>query len=615
MARSHVRVVPLTTVCLCFGLLGACKSKPDDSPPATSGEEASSSPAINPDDAPPTDDALAQPGTAEFDDPRAVAVEVAKSSAAASTGGKGVKNLGFNLEKISHLFALKATAKLPSWGASGEGEPTLTRDDDLDTAWRCELGQANPCVLALALPEKAKLEVVRLYGAAGPNYRDYKGNPRVAKVRIHTDAGYVDAELPDGANHAYVRFDAPIESQSLAIEVLDVHAGDKSKLVHIADVEIYGTDGVPRAPMTLDPEQAWASWETTQWSDADAGGEHTIRQVFLYALGPAAAAGEAPAKHRLARATAVYGLAGDDYALFERLNGTSCEDVDGGYVLFDKRSRMHYPVNDLGGAGAQVYRHTAGHGFAVGWMNDDGQFTIKGVVEEGGVLKWKRPPKDGVEDGKALLSSWGFDPDPLPRGVPLGGAVAGCHRGATGELDAISGVAKLDGAPLDPAQWMVCSVGGDTLFASASCDAKPRAYQLDGAGKLVDKFEGKQADARGLRLRRVGDRLFVELSTERGDSASLFLAEPGALHQLERNGGLYVRPPSSCEPCTDEWLNPEGTIAEGEALGDEGDQVEEPIEDEEPEDEEPLDDEEPVEDEASQNDERPAAPPNPTLPG
>ena len=127
---------------------------------------------------------------------------------------------------------------------SSQGEAKLAQDDDLDTAWRCDFGGAQPCVLGVALPESAKVEVIRLYVAAGPKWRDHKGHPRVAKVRVHTDAGYADAEIDDGANHAYVKFSAPIQTQSLAIEVLGVHDGDKDKQVHIAEAEIYGTEGV-----------------------------------------------------------------------------------------------------------------------------------------------------------------------------------------------------------------------------------------------------------------------------------------------------------------------------------------------------------------------------------
>src|SRR5690606_37038016 len=106
-------------------------------------------------------------------------------------------------------------------------------------------------------------------------------------------------------NHSYVRFDAPIETQFIAIEVLETHAGKSDALVHFAEVEIYGTNGVPRQPIVLDPDLAWASWETTSWSD-----EHTIRQVFINFARPGQTAvdpEQGPSKHRLARATAVFG--------------------------------------------------------------------------------------------------------------------------------------------------------------------------------------------------------------------------------------------------------------------------------------------------------------------
>jgi hypothetical protein len=619
MVRPYdlVRPTLLTTLALGFALTGACKSNPDESAASADGggDKAADTSKAGEESQTTTDGTVPLPGSGD-DDPRAAALAITKATTASTIPAKGIKNLGFSLEKIIHLFALKTTAKLPDWGARGEGEAKQAQDDDLDTAWRCEFGGAQACVLGLALPESAKVEVLRIYVAAGPKFRDHKGHPRVAKIRVHTDAGYADVEVADGANHAYVRFDAPIQTQSLALEVLDVHAGDKDKQVHIAEVEVYGTEGVPRPPMALDPQQAWVNWETTMWSD-----DAKIRQLFIYT-------GDGTARRRLARATAVFGEAGDDYALFERLTGTDCTETEGSYVLFDKRNRMYYPLNDLGGAGSLVFRHKAGRGFGVGWMNDSGQFTIKGIVDEGGKLTWKRPPKDGTQDGKALLSSWGFDTDPLQRGVPHGGAVAGCHQAGIGELEPVIAAAKLSD-PLDAAQWMICSVGGDTLYASAPCDGKARAYQLDAGRKLVGKHESKKDDARGLRLRRTGDLLFVELSAEQGNTASLMLSSPGSFTQLERHGGLFVRPPSSCTPCSDEWKNPEAPLEdvpddatgdeefagegefadEGEEFVDEGDEGE--FADEGDEELPGMDEgeEEPEEPEA------PAAPEHPTLPG
>ncbi|HVI00269.1 MAG TPA: hypothetical protein VM869_16245 [Enhygromyxa sp.] len=505
----------------------------------------------------------------EPDDPRATALTIAKSPAPSPIAGKGAKSLGFSLDKITHLFSLAATAKIPDWGAPGQGEPKLARDDDLDTAWQCELGDGKPCVLGLALPEKAKVEVLRIYGAAGPRYRDYTGHPRVASVRVHTEAGYVDASLADGANHAYVRFDAPIETQWLAIEVLGTHPGKDDALVHLAEIEVYGTDGAPRQPIELDPDFAWASWETTAWSAS--GGDHTIRQVFLNFSRPSLTPEDPPSSRRLLRATAVFGQASDDYLLFERLHGTDCSEARGSYVLFDRRNRMFYPLGDLGGAGANVYRHAAGRGFAVGWMGE-GVFTIKGIVEEAGVLEWRRPPSVPPSSGEALLREWGFETEPLARAHAIDEATAGCHRAAAGELDPLLTTAKfMQVGAEDPGDWLVCSVGEDTLFASAPCGKPARAYQLSD-GKLVGKHEGKHDDARALRVHRVGDRVLVELSAAGGDTSTLLWAEPGRLLALGEQAGLFVRPPAACSECDDAWPNPAAVpsiVEGGETSGDE----------------------------------------------
>lgn len=601
-----------TTVTLALALagllagLGACKDKTGEEPGGDSPKQAE---VTNEDGAtepePPDPSAATPPAvtTSEADDPRTAALAITKSVKASAINGRGAKSLGFRIGKLTHLFALAATVKRPEWGAEGESEATFARDDNLDTAWQCKFGAAKPCVLGLVLPEKAKLEVVRLFTAAGPRWRHYTGHPRVAKVRVHTELGYVDAELADGANHAYVRFDAPIETQFIAIEVLEVHAGKTDALVHIAELELYGTDGVPRPAIELDPDLAWASWETTSWSD---GSDHVIRQVFINIAESGQAAidpEQGPRRRRIARATALFGNAGDDYLLFERLHGTDCGDHRGSYVLFDKRNRMVYPLGDLGGAGADVYRHSGGRGFVVGWVRD-GQFTAKGVVEEGGELKWKRPPKVAPEDGEALLREWGFETEPLPRGIPIDGAIPGCHRAALGELNPLISAAKFkDAAAQDPSDWIVCSVGQDTVYASAPCHAPARAYQLSGT-KLVGKHKGKKNDGRGLRLRRVGDRLLIELSAENGDTGTVLWSEPGSLVEIARDGALFVRPPSSCGTCEDSWPNPAGpdpseTVDEGEGDGND----------------ESLDNGEPNQDGNDEPAAQPAPRPSPSPPG
>lgn len=513
----------------------------------------------------------ADDGDEEPDDPRAADVVIARAEAPSPTSAKGAKSLGFSLAKLLPLYALAGTAKLPDWGAVGEGVAKLARDDNLDTAWTCTHGGDKPCVFGLALPETGKVEVLRLYTAAGPRYRDYKAHPRVAKVRVHTDAGHVDVKLADGANHAYVRFDEPVETRSVAVEVLELHKGNKDQLVHIAELEVYGTAGAPRAPLELDPERAWVSWETTQWGGPE--GDRVIRQLFVNFARPGQAEIDpeaGPARKRFNRATGVFGKSGDDFMLFERLYGTSCDEHRGSYMLYDRRNRMFYPLGDLGGAGAPVYRHQSGRGYAVGWASG-GEFTVKGVVEEAGELVWKRPPKAGVDDAAAQLRKWGFDPTPLARGRSLERPPTGCHRAGTGELDAMVSAAKLSvGGEFDPSQWLVCELGSAKLYASATCDGPAQAYLVDG-GDLVGKHESKEADARGLRLRRFGPQMLLELSAEKGDTATLYWVEADKLIELESNGGLYVRPPASCAPCEDGWQGPGGEV-ESESEDEGGDE-------------------------------------------
>lgn len=497
----------------------------------------------------------------EVDDPRAVALAIPKATTPLAFAAKGGKSLPNSLAKIQHLYALAATAKQPDWGAPGTSEPKLSRDDDLDTSWTCEFGQANACVLGFALPESAKVEILRIYAAAGPRFRDYTGNPRVDELRVHTDAGFVDVSLPDGANHAYVIFDKPVETQTIALELLGVHAAKSSKLAHFADVEIYGSEGVPRAPIALEASQAWVSWETTAWDEGKSG-KHTIRQTFVEFLRPDALSSPRdpatpPASRRFTRATGVYGKDGDDYMLFEKLYGVgdACGEIEGSYLLFDRRNRMFYPLHDLGGAGAPVYRHREGRGFAVGWIDAE-RFTVSGVVEKAGKLEWKRAPKQAPEDPMALLAEWGFETTPMSRGGTLEQPPGGCSKATSEGIARLIKAAKLPlGGEIDPAQWLSCASGSDTLFASAVCNATPQAYLVGSSDGLLGKWTHKQPDARGLRVRAVGgvDARLVELSTGQGASSVLYWVEQGSFAQLEKAGGIVVRPPKTCTPCADEW--------------------------------------------------------------
>lgn len=476
---------------------------------------------------------------------------IVRAETAAAVSAKGAKSLGFSLKKLVHLFALDATARVPDWGLAGETEPGWARDDDLYTAWTCRFDGEATCVLGLTLPEPARVEVLRLYGAAGPRYATYKSHPRIASVRVHTAAGYLDATVSDGAGHVYVRFDEPVETRTLAIEITGVHPGSKDALVHLAEVEVYGTDGAPRAPLEFDPELAWTNWETEVWAGE---GQHTARQLFIDYAVPGQPPGEdgRPATKRLLRGTAVFGRSDDDYVLLERMYGSDCDDHRGSYVLLDRRNRMVYPLGELGGAGGQVFRHAAGRGFAVGWT-ERGRASLKGVVEEAGDLEWRR--LEAGEDPAARLAAWGFDPEPLPRGRTLGSPPTGCHRAGATELGALQSATSLPAhADTDASHWLRCDVEGSSLWVQGVCGDGALAYLTRGR-RLLGEHASVADDPRdrGFRVRRIGDRMLVELSDSGGANSSLYWVTADAMVSLGEHAGLAARPPEACERCVDGW--------------------------------------------------------------
>ena len=534
----------------------------DDSTPAPSKPEKETPDAkAEANSAPEADDAKGAVKPAE-PEPTTPPVELKRAEAAGSAQAKAEKSMGFKIAPLTGLYALAAAPAVPSWGASSSGDAAAIRDDDLRTTWACETGGDKPCVVGVAFAERSSVKAIRFFGASGPNWRDYKGAGRIKKARIHTDGGHYELGFKDGAQHHYVVFDAPIDTQTVTLEVLELHKGNKTQTAHVAELEVYGGSGPKRPPLDLDPAQMFVTFETEAWKEGSAGG--TIRLAFLEDARGAAA-------QRLMRGTALYGNKGDRYLLVEKLFGTDCTSYNGSYILLDQQTRMFYPLGKLGGMAGQVFAHGSGLGFAI--VGPDGAPEAqRAITLEGEELKIRRPSRKTKEDAAAARAEWGVGDDPLPRGPEAlpAGCVAGDNKDA--KLDAL---VELEGfEEIDPSHFVVCDLGeGNTAIVgnTPQCSKSWIVAVVDADGEIAHQRRPKKADGRGVRVAKLdGVGLVVEATKKDGASADLLTVAPDGIETWQRGASLVVRAPGSCNACDDALLGGSAKIERGD--GEEAEQ-------------------------------------------
>ncbi len=500
-------------------------------------------------DVPSSEGPAAPPLRADERDPaptRPPPIDPPRASAAASVKAKAADHLGFALDQLAGWYALEGQAVVPSWAATSDARPELARDDDLRTSWTCTPAPERPCALGLSFGEPATVRAIRIYGASGPDWNTYRAHPRVHGVRVHTDAGWVTASFDDGASHGYVVLAAPVETRSIALEILGTHEGKKSQTIHLAELEAYGTSGPARPPLNLDPEAAIVTFETEAWKNK--GSSHTIRLAFLEVVRPDGT------PQRLLRGTALLGRKGDRFLMIEKLHGSTCDAHQGSYVLLDQRTRMLYPLAAMGGVPGEVLRHDVGEGFAVRAAGDASRPFRAVLLDEGAVVaKW--PPKHPQRAEEARVD-WGFT---APRGLSRGGARLGSppEGCAPAEVDAFPNLFE-DGQLPQPVQVVACRLDDAhqaVLAADASCGTAWLVAVVDGTGTVVHRVESKE-DGRGLRLARIeGVGVLVEATRAAGASSDLLSVAADGITVFEKGAALALRPPSTCDTCDDRFAS------------------------------------------------------------
>ena len=463
---------------------------------------------------------------------------------------KASTNFGFNLEGLSKLHALAAEIEAPAWSSASDDDPTLARDDDISTAWRCTPTKDARCALGLRLPRPTRLKALRLYALAGPTLSDAREGVRISKLRVHTDEGFVDVPLPDDLTHTYIVLGQPVTTQAVAVEVLETR-GKKKGTLHLAELEVYGEDGEPREPWTIDPLRTIVRVEPDPWTRS-AGG-WALRGSHLEMV-------EADgSSRRLSTGTALVGKLGDRMLLLERIEHTSCARHEGTFFLVDQKTRVIAPLGALGGAGADIYRHIDGTGFAVG-HSSPAETNLHGVMLEAGEYRRKRTPARRDQRAPNTFEAWSLDTEPLRRGGRAPTELpTGCVLGSDDLLAELATALGRRAFEAKPAQWVVCELADDArayVTARAPCGSKWEIHIVDAARQVVASRNGSGKGTH-LRLERpIPELLLGEIGQANGQS-EVFRIEPRAITGLGKGTSLALRSPPGCrQTCDDPLPNP-----------------------------------------------------------
>lgn len=477
--------------------------------------------------------------------------------------GKGSERLGWKLSSLAEMVSLAGPVEVPEWGADGDGELRDTRDGDLATAWTCHQGRDKTCAFGIHFPRPATVVGVRV-NASPLNADDPGAFDRVKVLRVHTDEGWAEDRFEADWEDLYLKLGEPIKTANLTIEIVESHHKGESDL-RIAEFDVFGTEGEPRAPMQIEPKATYVKLDDPMWKKS--GQDRTLQRSRLMYLGPDGR------PQLLAQGSAAYAK-GDRFVLIEELEQTRCKSHFGSYTLLDLKTHVRVPVGDLGGMPADVWAHKDGLAFVAGYVDEE--FTsVHAIAFEGDKYQRKRSSRTSRETYHELFASWSVEEAPLIRGdgrtvddppAKCGAATAEqferlqAARNAPpedGQKKKSRGKSKTLGGP--PDRWLACDLGqGVTAFSSTGedCGSRWALVVVDKDGKLVAK-QGDAAKGARVRVRRVTDfELFVEVGGE-GDDVQVFDVRADAIESLGEHTTLAVWPPSSCRKgCADPYANP-----------------------------------------------------------
>lgn len=568
----RARVAPIAALGLALPL--AC-GKQEPAPGASPAPQVAAPPANRPADPKPDPAPLAPPADSKADTPLAtppadhatppVTMAVDVAALARSDKKLAIKTTvdndpGFRLDPLLAMHALALTPGQPGFAAPLR-DPARAQDDDFLTAATCTFGQPDkPCALGLALPQGAEVTMLRLFLAAGPDYRDYTGAPRPKRLAIHTDLGRVELDYPDGATDRYIIFAQPIATAGISLEILDVYPGRKHAELHFAEVEVYGTKGDGRPPLQLPLAETFVYYETQPWKDKGSG-HHTVMMTWLERLGHESPDRPGP-RRRWIRGMAAYGNDDDRFILVQRALSSTCDAPELGHLLIDRETRMIYPLGPLAGGNARIYRHHEGLGFLAA-PPGDGEAAVAGIRTI--VLDPEKQRFDRRRGKKTWtladhLHEWNFATHGRrPGGRDLDRHVAdpesNCEVLTGDDLTAALAASEVFSEDL-PGEWYSCGIG-DGHKALLGRD-RPCGEAVSILLKTPDGEIRRRAEfAPGAGPRRIAIEaepsfpgLLIEVGKDNGAASDLVPVNTDFYDApILRNASLTVRPPAACGPC------------------------------------------------------------------
>lgn len=447
--------------------------------------------------------------------------------------GKSGEHMGFDLARLSKLQALAGAIEVPEWSDPGQGTARMVRDDDLRTAWVCELAPEQSCAIGIHFPRTAEAEAIRLF-AATPAKQPH-ARPKV--VRIHTDEGWAEAKLADEDGLWSVQLGEPVRTRNLIVEVMEAY---DDAPVHLAELEIYGRNGTPRPSLAIDLSRRVVSFQTPVWRKKSR--THTAGVAFTEQVDVDGRL------RRLFPGTALIGRPGARLLLLERADWSTCNDHQGTYSLLDTKTRVMVPLGDMGGFASQAFAHTQGLGFAMGRIDGDDP-EVQGVVLDGSSYERRSTSRLERREPRDLLAAWDIGDQPLERADarPMDDPPTGCKPAKAKVVATL--LPRLPRRTKIPAKhWLACALSsGASLLLSTggSCGKEWHVAVVDGEGELVEARSGKQSGSH-FRLRRVDQETMLVEQWGNSDDPRVFQADEGSLVQVEGAVGFSMRPPVGC---------------------------------------------------------------------
>jgi hypothetical protein len=259
------------------------------------------------------------------------------------------------LNTLRNLFALKATAAVPSWATPGATEPGAAQDGNLLTSWKCRPDdskapdpKSGPCAVTLVFPGAATVCKVRLFASSADTEALHKQEGKIARIRLISDKGKTEVSLIKRWNYQHIDIPGCVETKTLTVEPLSDAPLKSGEQFHIAEMEALGTAGEAREPISISGRFFYVRAEGPMWgqtpsADGNYAGNETAPAWVEMSDGSGVEHAE-----RLLRGHR-WSLFGDNrFLIVENVQGASCPGAEyhegGRYSVFDLNTRVLYAV-------------------------------------------------------------------------------------------------------------------------------------------------------------------------------------------------------------------------------------------------------------------------------